>query len=513
MKQMRIGIDVGGTNTDAVLIEGEVIIASCKTATTDEINDGIETVLKNLVTSYPASCKKVEAVMIGTTHFVNAVVQRRHLNKVTSIRIGLPASASLYPMIDWPEDLRTLVNGDIYMVEGGHEYDGRPLLPLDEKELLKIAQNIKKSEISAVAISSIFSPLTDACEKRAEEILLNEDPSLRISVSNKFGRIGLLERESVTILNASLQDLSESTVDAFEKAIKRSGLNAPLFITQNDGTVTKSDIARDTPVFGFASGPTNSMRGAAFLSGIENAMVVDIGGTTSDVGCIRNGYPREANNVVEIGGVRTLFRMPDVVSIGIGGGTIVKSDPLKIGPESVGHRLQQTARIFGGNQLTLTDIAVASNDLELGDPALVSEISKQKVSQIKEAVNATLEQTVDSMKTDNAEIPLLVVGGGAMLCPKEMDGISDVINVIHADVANAVGAAMAQISGEVDRVFNDMTRDDLLLEATQIATQRAMAAGADKDTVRVVDMEDLPLAYIPGNAVRARVRVVGDIAR
>ena len=205
---MRIGIDVGGTNTDAVLIEGEDIIASCKTPTTDEINNGIETALKNLVTSYPASCKKVEAVMIGTTHFVNAVVQRRHLNKVTSIRIGLPASASLYPMIDWPEDLRNLVNGDIYMVEGGHEYDGRPLMPLDEKELLKIAQNIKKSEISAVAISSIFSPLTDACEKRAEEILLNEDPSLRISVSNKFGRIGLLERESVTILNASLQDLS-----------------------------------------------------------------------------------------------------------------------------------------------------------------------------------------------------------------------------------------------------------------------------------------------------------------
>ena len=240
-------------------------------------------------------------------------------------------------------------------------------------------------------------------------------------------------------------------------------------------------------------------------------MVVDIGGTTSDVGCIRNGYPREANNVIEIGGVRTLFRMPDVVSIGIGGGTIVKSDPVEIGPESVGHRLQQAAVVFGGDQLTLTDIAVASGALNLGDARLVSEFPERLILEIIDAVNKTLEQTVDSMKTDSAELPLLVVGGGAMLCPRVMDGINEVINVRHADVANAVGAAMAQISGEVDRVFHNMSRDDLLLEAKQIATQRAVSAGAEESTVRVVDVEDLPLAYMPGNAVRARVRVVGDI--
>lgn len=98
-----------------------------------------------------------------------------------------------------------------------------------------------------------------------------------------------------------------------------------------------------------------------------------------------------------------------------------------------------------------------------------------------------------------------------MLCPREMEGISEVVNVMHADVANAVGAAMAQISGEVDRVFHNMSRDDLLLEAKKIATQRAVSAGANESTVKVVDVEDLPLAYMPGNAVRARVRVVGDI--
>ena len=117
------------------------------------------------------------------------------------------------------------------------------------------------------------------------------------------------------------------------------------------------------------------------------------------------------------------------------------------------------------------------------------------------------------MKTDANETPLLVVGGGAMLCPNSMDGISEVIQVRHAGVANAVGAAMAQISGEVDHVFNNMSREDLLQNAQQIATDRAIAAGADAASIRVVEVEDLPLAYIPGNAVRARVRVVGEIAR
>ena len=83
------------------------------------------------------------------------------------------------------------------------------------------------------------------------------------------------------------------------------------------------------------------MRGAAFLSGIEDGVVVDVGGTTTDIGCLQAGFPREANNVVEVGGVRTLFRMPDLLSIGLGGGTEISADTLAIGPGSVGYRLTE----------------------------------------------------------------------------------------------------------------------------------------------------------------------------
>ena len=117
-------------------------------------------------------------------------------------------------------------------------------------------------------------------------------------------------------------------------------------------------FAEKFPVLTFASGPTNSMRGAAFLSGVHDAIVVDIGGTTSDVGSLQKGFPRQATVAVEVGGVRTNFRMPDVFSIGLGGGSLVveTGDGIKVGPTSVGYRIVSEALIFGGTTLTTTDV-------------------------------------------------------------------------------------------------------------------------------------------------------------
>ncbi len=111
------------------------------------------------------------AVMIGTTHFINAVVQRRDLVRVPAIHIGLPASASLEPMVDWPRDLRVVVDPLIFMVEGGHETDGRPFMPLDKKAVRAAASKIRDSGIQAVGISSMFLPLTAKQEIRAAELV------------------------------------------------------------------------------------------------------------------------------------------------------------------------------------------------------------------------------------------------------------------------------------------------------------------------------------------------------
>src|SRR5919205_3139739 len=113
------------------------------------------------------------------------------------------------------------------------------------------------------------------------------------------------------------------------------------------------------------------MRGAAFLSGLKDAMVVDIGGTTSDVGALSHGFPREASVAVDIGGVRTNFRMPDVYSFGLGGGSLVREDPLRIGPQSVGYRITEESLVFGGETLTTTDAAVAAGVADIGDASRV----------------------------------------------------------------------------------------------------------------------------------------------
>ena len=118
----------------------------------------------------------------------------------------------------------------------------------------------------------------------------------------------------------------------------------------------------------FASGPTNSLRGASFLTKIQNGIIVDIGGTSTDVNILQNGFPRQASSYVDICGVRTSFRIPDTVSIALGGGSIVKfteDGDVKIGPQSVGYHLKKQAVSFGGNILTTTDIALANGLMEI----------------------------------------------------------------------------------------------------------------------------------------------------
>lgn len=508
----RIGIDVGGTNTDAALIIDGKVVKGVKTETTEDVLSGVRKALERVLEGQREAASSLDGVMIGTTHFVNAVVQRRGLNRVAALRIGLPSGASLPPFVDWPKDLAALVRGRVDMVRGGHEYDGRPLVPLDRDAIRAAAGRISEAGIEAVGVSAVFSPLTAECELEAAEILRRENPALRITLSSDLGRIGLLERENVTLLNACLQDLARKTTAAFVAALRDSAIQAPLYLTQNDGTIMRSEIVEAFPVYCFASGPTNSMRGAAFLSGLEDGIVVDVGGTTSDIGYLKAGFPREANSTVEIGGVRTLFRMPDLLSIGLGGGTEISAEGRAIGPGSVGYRLTRDALVFGGGQLTATDIAVAAGIADIGDRRHVATLPRPMVEETLSRMREMIAEGIDRMKTEAGDLPLLAVGGGSFLIPDKIEGASEVVRVEHHAVANAVGAGIAQVSGEVDRIFGGLSRDRALETAAQEARSKAVAAGADERTLMTVEAEDLPLSYLAGDTLRVRVRVVGDIA-
>ncbi len=504
----RIGIDVGGTNTDAVLIEGDRILASIKTPTTVDVMSGVVAALRSVI---DGQAEGIDAVMIGTTHFTNAVIERARLERIAVIRIAMPSSASLPPGSDWPPDLLQAINPLSFMVAGGHDFDGRPLVPLDRAAIAEAAARIRDAGIRSIAINALFSPLTAECEEVAAEIIRSVIPDARLTLSNRLGRIGLLERENVAMLNAALQECGRKTVDAFKGALADVGVSVPFYLTQNDGTVVLADVAAANPVYSFASGPTNSMRGAAFLTGLQNAMVVDVGGTTTDIGCLIDGFPREANNIVTVGGVRTLFRMPDLLPIGLGGGTIVDVASGRIGPKSVGFRITSEALVFGGSTLTTTDLAVAAGLVDIGDRARVKNLDAAMVKAMLARTRAMVEDNVDRMKISPQDVDLIAVGGGAFLIPDKIRGVSKVHRVEHAGVANALGAAMAQVSGEVDQVFTGKGRDAAIAEAAVIATDRAVAAGAMPDTIKTIEIEDLPLSYLKGDSRRVRVRVVGDI--
>jgi N-methylhydantoinase A/oxoprolinase/acetone carboxylase beta subunit len=216
---------------------------------------------------------------------------------------------------------------------------------------------------------------------------------------------------------------------------------------------------------------------------------------------------------VEVGGVRTLFRMPDLLSLGLGGGSLVADDDgLRVGPRSLGYRLVAESRVFGGATLTATDVAVAAGLIDLGDRRRVADLPADLVKTALARMHAAIEDGVDRMKTDAREEPLIAVGGGCFLVPERLPGVSEVVHVPHQAFANAVGAAIAQVSGEVDQIFQDLPRDAAIAKARGLAEQRAISGGASAATLQVVEVEDLPIAYLPGNSLRVRVRVVGDVS-
>ena len=179
-----------------------------------------------------------------------------------------------------------------------------------------------------------------------------------------------------------------------------------MYLSQNDGTLMTMEHARRYPILTIACGPTNSIRGASYLSQLKNAIVIDVGGTTTDLGVIQNGFPRESSVAATIGGVRTNFRMPDVVSIGLGGGSIVREKPdgtVTVGPDSVGYEITEHALVFGGDVLTATDIAVRLGMADVGDKTLVESVPLELAQKALAAIGALVEDAIDAMKVSNTD--------------------------------------------------------------------------------------------------------------
>lgn len=535
-RALRLGVDVGGTNTDAVLLDLDAadqphrgVLASHKTPTTSpNVTDGIEVAVRNVLEQAVDCVSDIACLIIGTTHFLNAVIERdtRRLSKVAVIRLSKSYTKDIPPFSDFPPALATLLHGYHGFVDGGLHIDGEQESPIREDQVLRECEVIEQKGIKAVVISGIFSPIDQHFhqEEQVRRIMQKRLPDVDIVCSSEVSNIGLLERENASILNASILKFARRTIRGFRAAMKRLGLDCTLFISQNDGTVIDSASAAKLPIKTFSSGPTNSMRGAAYLGlgqggsqGEErtSTIVIDVGGTTTDCGVLLpSGFPRAASAYVSVAGVTMNFPMPHLESIGLGGGSIVRQrdNDVSIGPDSVGYQLTSRSKVFGGDTLTTTDVAVAGG-LDIGDSSLVSDVTPEMIQRVRARTKKMLERVIDQLKLTPAPLPVILVGGGSIVCPLELEGVSKVVVPNYHSVANAVGAAIARVCGSVDAIYNiaDVPLSEALEDAKAQAVSNAVKCGANPITVSIVEIDTLPIPYVSGQ-IRVVVKAVGDLS-
>ena len=334
-----------------------------------------------------------------------------------------------------------------------------------------------------------------------------------VSMSHQIGRIGLLERENATILNAMLSKSAKKTFANLTKIITELNLKSKIYITQNDGTMASINDALNYPIFSLSSGPTNSMRGAAFLSGIKDGIVIDIGGTSTDIGMLINSFPKESSIAVEFSGIRTNFRMADVLSIPLGGGSIINQKTPYVSNQSLGNRITTDSLSFNGSTATITDIFTNQNKANFIPPNQNFKLSSKLIKSVENEIYSKISIAVDRMKTDSKNIKAIVVGGGSFIIPKKLEGVDLIKFPKFGEVANAIGSSMAQISGYSEKVFSttDLSRNEIIEISKNEAIENAVKKGAEKKSVEIIDLEEIPLSYLPSNAVTIKTRAIGNI--
>ena len=277
------------------------------------------------------------------------------------------------------------------------------------------------------------------------------------------------------------------------------------------------DYARRYPILTIACGPTNSIRGASYLSRLRDAIVIDVGGTTTDLGVIQHGFPRESGVAVTIGGVRTNFPYARR-GVHRSGRRLHRAAAARRhghrGPGLVGYRITEEALCFGGAVCTATDIAVRLGMTELGDREKVMGLDEGFARKALAAITTLAEDALDAMKVSAGDVDVILVGGGSIILPEKLSGARSVAKPAEGGVANAIGSAISKVSGTCEKLvdYNELPREQALEQLKAEAVELAVQAGAVRETVEIIDVEDVPLQYYPGNTCRVKIKAAGDLA-
>ena len=331
-----VGIDTGGTYTDAVIIAqgSQTIISSAKALTTKgDLSIGVKEALLAVMQALPGDTKSsdISLVSVSTTLATNAVVEG-HGSPVGVFLIGFDAQ-----MVARTGIAKAFPAVPLVMVAGGHDHNGDAVTALDEAKLEREALKLG-SQVSAFAVASAFAVRNSAHEVLARDIITKATAKPVTLSTELTSSLDAPRRALTAVLNARLISRISMLIDAVSKAMAELGVSCPLMVVKGDGSLARAENVALRPIETVLSGPAASLVGAKWLSGLASFIMSDIGGTTTDIGILKDGRPQVTEEGAEVGGWRTMVRAIDVKTIGLGGDSevgIALDGAMQIGPQRI----------------------------------------------------------------------------------------------------------------------------------------------------------------------------------
>ena len=309
-----LGVDTGGTYTDAVLIRDEEhVIASAKALTTrHDLAVGVGGAVRAVLEQAGVNAADVSMASLSTTLATNALVEGQG-GRVALIYIGFREKD-----LDG-HGLKDALKGDPFVVlNGGHHHDGSEANPLDESVLIAFLER-NKSEVSGFAVASQFATRNPAHELRTLE-LVTQITGKPVSASHQLSaKLNGPKRALTAVLNARLIGMIDRLIGRAEAVLKEIGITAPMMVVRGDGALISSNQARERPIETILSGPAASIVGARWMTGADHALVSDIGGTTTDIALLRDGRPAIDPGGARVGPYRTMVEAVAMRTHGLGG--------------------------------------------------------------------------------------------------------------------------------------------------------------------------------------------------
>lgn len=326
--RMGLGIDTGGTYTDAAVVDMDTrqVLAKAKAPTTyHDLSEGIDEAVECVLRMGVCRPDDIKLVGMSTTIATNSILQGKG-GKVGLIGIGWK------PQDDWE-----LPCDKAEFVRGSYDSVGSQMESIDEKEVAEAVERVIVG-VDAVVVSGIFSICNPTHELRVKR-MLSERTSIPIILGHTLtGDLGIRERTVTAVLNARLIPVMGDLMMAAERSLKSKGIEARVMVFKGDGGLMSLDAARERPIETILSGPAASLVGGSVLAGLDHSIVLDIGGTSTDIAFMDRGFPRLNNEGAMVGGWRTRVKAIDIWTAGLGGDSIVHLDSkgeVRIGPERV----------------------------------------------------------------------------------------------------------------------------------------------------------------------------------